>query len=233
MKNTQCKAHILGVLLGLFGAGHCLAQQADFDNSVAIGAAAIRFNTSSGDLNGPFTPPGVQVDLKNTSTLAFTYAYRLSGPWSLVFQAGVPPTIKIDAAGTASALGEAGSGKAWFPGLLLTYTYRDLGFVRPYAGLGVNYTFFTDRKITSAYTSAFYGTGSSAKMKDSVGPIIKLGVEIPFSERWHLDLSYARYWIKTEASITTESPILGGSYTRKIDVKADPDVFALMVGYRF
>lgn len=208
------------------------AQQQNFDNAVALGYADIRFNTTSGDLTGPFTPDGVEVQLEDTRTLAFSYTHHLSGPWSLLFQAGVPPTVKINAAGTAAAVGKAGSAKAWFPAVLLTYKLPSVGPLRPYAGAGLNYTFFTDRKITNGYTTAFGGTSSSATLSDSLGGVVKLGGELPLSERWYADIAYTHYWIETKATVKTETSGVG-SISRTLKVGANPDVFSLMIGYRF
>jgi outer membrane protein len=55
-----------------------------------IGYAGITFNTQSGELMGPFgtTPPGIHADLHNARTLSLIYERRISGPWSVVVQAG-------------------------------------------------------------------------------------------------------------------------------------------------
>ena len=96
----------------------------------------------------------------------------------------------------------------------------------------MNYAFFTDRQVSAAYTGAFGGTSSSATLKDSWGPVVKLGAELSIAKNWVLDVGYARYWIKTTATLTTTTPGLG-DIARTIDVKADPGVFGLAVGYRF
>lgn len=202
-------------------------------NIFSVGYADIQFNTNSGEMTGPTgtTPAGVKAVVRDSSTLALVYERRLSGPWSLVFQAGAPPTIHFDGAGTASSLGRVGSAQAWFPALLLAYNFDFYG-LKPYVALGANYTWFSDEKMTGAYNTAFAGTSSKVKMDDSIGAVAKVGVEIPLNNEWVAGLSYSRYWIDTTARITTNTPGLG-QVKRKVDVDADPDVFSFTVGYRF
>jgi outer membrane protein len=237
-KKKMRPAHVTGVL------GFCIAlalasvmadaQAGDKENTIQIGYAYIGFNTKSGDLTGPAgtTPPGVQADLKDASSLAVVYERHISGPWSLVLQGGTPPLIKIKGAGNAAALGQVGTARAWFPGVLAQYTFDGPWGMRPYVGAGVNYTFYTDEQIGDAYTNAFGGTSSTAQLKSSWGYVAKVGVSFPISRDWFVDGSYSRYGISTTATVTTATPGFG-NITRTVDVKADPGVIGLTVGYRF
>lgn len=232
MRYTSRPGQLATILAAMLGAAQAHAQQQEFDQAVALGYAHIHFNTSSGELAGPLTPEGVRVRLQDTQTLAFSYTRRLAGPWSLLLQAGVPPTVNIKGAGTAAALGQAGSSKAWFPAALVTYTAPNAGPLKPYAGLGLNYTFFTNKTISGAYTAAFGGSASNATMSGSLGGVAKLGSELALSRRWYADFAYSHYWIRTTATVSTATPG-AGDVARTLDVGADPNVFSVMLGYRF
>jgi outer membrane protein len=235
MPKATNPAWLLATGLALtIGHAHTFAQADEARNTIKIGYAPILYNTDSGELTGPTgtTPPGVTADLKDTRTLALIYQRRISGPWSVLVQGGTPPIVKFDGAGSAAAVGRVGTARAWFPAVLAAYSFGGLAGFEPYVGAGLNYTWFTDRHVTAAYTAAFGGTSSTAKLKDSLGPVVKLGVEIPLARSWVLDLAYARYWIKTTATIATDTPGVG-LVERRIAIKANPDVFALTVGYRF
>ncbi|MDC0661416.1 OmpW/AlkL family protein [Marinobacter sp. SS21] len=212
-----------------------LAGEADTDTDhiVRIGYADIRFNVDSGELAGPpgTTPPGVTVAVRDTATLALVYEYRLSKAWSLVAQAGTPPTIEMEGDGAAAALGKVGSVKAWFPALLIAYNF-DFHWIKPYVGAGLNYTWFSEEAVTPAYTRAFGGTASDAELEDAAGAVVKLGAEFPLADRWSAGVSYSRYWVSTTAEVTTHTPGLG-DVRRSIDVDADPDVFSVTLGYHF
>lgn len=209
------------------------AASNDARHLVRIGYADIQFNVESGALTGPTgtTPPDVLVAVDDVSTLALVYEYRLSGPWSLVAQAGTPPTIDMYGDGAATPLGKVGSAKAWFPAVLVAYNF-DFQWVEPYVAAGVNYTWFTDEKVTSSYNQAFGGTDSQVELDDSFGGVVKLGAEFPVAEDWTVGLSYSRYWISTTAEVTTATPGVG-DIQRSIEVDADPDVYAMTFGYKF
>ncbi|MDU9394128.1 OmpW family protein [Pseudomonas japonica] len=209
------------------------ASESEPRNAVRIGYADMQFNTDSADMTGMpgTTPDHVKSVVRDSSTLALVYERHLSGPWSMVLQAGAPPVIDFDGAGVAAPLGKVGSARAWFPALLLAYNFEVLG-VAPYVALGVNYTWFSEEKMTRAYTTAFGGTSSSSRLDDSWGAVAKVGVDIPLAEHWSVGFAYTRYWIDTTATIKTQTPGLG-EVKRKIDIEANPDVYSFTVGYRF
>ena len=204
------------------------------ENTLKIGYAHIGFNTKSGDLTGPAgtTPPGVRADLNNAATLALVYERNLSGPWSVVLQAGTPPVVKFVGAGNGAALGQVGTTRAWFPAVLAHYTFDGPWGTQPYVGAGVNYTFYSEGRVSPAYTGAFGGSSSSAKLKSSWGPVLKIGMAFPLGQNWVIDAAYSRYGIRTTATIITATPG-AGDIVRSVDVRSDPDVVGLLLGYRF
>ena len=210
------------------------AQAGDTENTLKVGYAHIGFNTKSGDLTGPTgtTPPGVQANLNDASTLALVYERNLSGPWSIVLQAGTPPVIKIDGAGNGAALGQVGKARAWYPAVLTHYTFDGPWGTQPYVGAGLNHTFYTDGQVSPAYTNAFGGSSSTAKLKSSWGQVLKVGIGFPLGRDLVIDAAHSRYGIRTTATITTATPGFG-DVVRTIDVRSDPDVIGLMLGYRF
>ena len=227
----------LGFGLGVALALTCAASEAHADgpaNALMLGYAHIGFNTRSGDLSGPpgTTPPGIRTELHDSSTLALLYQRHLSGPWSVVLQAGTPPLVKMYGAGSGAALGQVGTTRAWFPAVLAQYALDGPWGTQPYVGAGVNYTRYSDGQVSAAYTGAFGGTSSTAKLKSSWGPVLKVGIAWPIGSNWVVDAAYSRYGIKTTATITTVTPPVG-DIARTLDVRSDPDVVGLMLGYRF
>lgn len=203
-------------------------------NSVQLGVASVRFHTNSGYLSGPpgTTPEGAQADVKDRGALAFLYERRLGGPWSVTVQGGVPPIVTMKGAGTAAPLGEIGSVRAWFPAVLGHYNWEPTPSLTLHAGAGLHYTFFTDGVGNDVYNSAFGGTSTRVHFSPSLGPVIKVGASWSFDRNWFVDFSYNRYWIRTTAKATTQTPGVG-EVTRRVKVRTEPDVFALTLGYRF
>lgn len=222
-------ALLAALLMGV--AGSALAAGG---TGLKLGHAHIGFNTRSGDLSGPAgtTPPGVKATIVDTRTLALVADVPLGEQWGLVVQFGTPPVVRFDGAGAGAALGEVGSARAWFPALLARWQPAAWGRLQPYAAIGLNHTFFTDTRISEAYTTAFGGSASRARLKSSQGVVLKLGAEWQIDPHWGVDLAYSRYGIRTTATITTTTPGLG-DVARTVDVRADPDVLSLMLGYRF
>ena len=228
--NTAFSFGLALALAGAMAPAHADVNQ----NALKLGYAHIGFNTVSGDLAGPAgtTPPGVQAGLDDASTLAMVYERSFSGPWSVVFQGGTPPVLKMVGAGNGAALGQVGSARAWFPAALAQYTFDGPWGTQPYVGAGLNYTFYTAVRVSPAYTGAFGGTSSTAKLGSSWGPVLKVGIGFPVGPNWIIDAAYVRYGIRTTAAITTATPGVG-DIVRTVSVRADPDVVALMLGYRF
>lgn len=203
-------------------------------NSIQFGVARAMFNVDSGDMWGPAgtTPPGVKTDVMDKTVLAMIYNRRIAGPWSLTLQGGLPPVLTLKGAGVASSMGTIGTVRAWFPAAMATYTWEPSTSWALHAGAGLHYTFFTDGAPNATYNAGFGGTSSRAKFSPNLGPIIKFGGVWNIDKNWFLDLSYSRYWIKTTATINTDTPGLG-NVQRKIKVTTDPDVVSFTLGYRF
>lgn len=229
----RLRAGAVGLSLALASLG---VQADDRTDTLTIGFAGASFNTRSDDLSGPpgTTPPGIKVGLKQAGVLALGYERRLWDEWSLVFQAGTPPVLKITAAGTASGLGQIASARIWYPTVLARYSFPRISAagIRFHAGAGANYTFYTDQQVLGAYDTAVAGTGSKLRLESSWGPVVLLGAEVPIATDWSLRLTYLRYWIKTTARIDTVTPGVG-TIERTVGVRADPDVLAFTLGYRF
>lgn len=210
------------------------AHAEDLKNTIRIGYAHIGFNVKSGELAGPpgTTPPGATINVENTSTLAFSYERSLSDNWGVQFQAGIPPALTTNGAGTAAALGTASKAKVWFPTVLAQYTFTSVPVVQPYIGLGVVYLHYTDEEVTTAYTNAVQGSSSSMKLKDSWSPYIRVGLEYPLNKNWSINAEYSTFELNTTATIVTETPGVG-PISRTVDLKDTPQVLGLTLGYRF
>jgi len=126
-----------------------------------------------------------------------------------------PQKQTISAGGTP-----IGSLKHLPPALLLQYHLTGLGPVRPYAGIGVNWTHFSDVQFDAATTAALH---PSIK-KDSFGAALQAGVDIPVGGGWLLNADAKWVQIKTDVK---SSGVKVGTF------KVDPWLLSLGAGYRF
>lgn len=203
-------------------------------NAVRIGYAKVRFNLQSGDLTGPpgTTPPGLRIGAKDLDILAISYERRLSSNWAAQFQAGIPPTLTAVGAGAATPVGTVAKARIWFPTAMVRYTFADFSVIRPYVGMGVTYTFFTDQQSSPAYTAALQGSSSAIDLKSSWGPYARLGFEYPIDKRWCINMEYSTFRLKTSATVVTQTPGIG-AIARHVAIKDSPHIFGLTIGYKF
>lgn len=88
---------------------------------------------------------------------------------------------------------------------------------RPYVGVGLNYTRFYNIDL---------GGGTLTVDKNSWGPALQVGADIPITKTLFINVDVKKIWIKTDV----KSVATGATLT---DLKINPWVFGLGVGVRF
>jgi len=104
------------------------------------------------------------------------------------------------------------------PTLTLQYHFNPEGQFRPYAGAGINYTRFYGFKDDS-------GLGLSIK-KNSFGPALQVGMDMPLTKDVFLNLDMKKIWIKTKV----DSSVAGGN-VGTLDI--NPLVTSVGIGMKF
>ena len=129
-----------------------------------------------------------------------------------------PHTVK--GAGTLAAVGKVGSTIVFPPTVLLQYHFTGLGALKPYIGVGVNYThYFRD------------GNGplfANLKIKDSWGVAGQIGLDYMLNDNWGINVDVKKIMMEPNATATLlpATPI-----TAK--VKINPWVVGVGLTYRF
>jgi outer membrane protein len=116
----------------------------------------------------------------------------------------------------SSVAGDLGTLKHLPPTLLAQYHFPMNGF-KPYVGAGVNYTRFSSVNLSSAL-------GKPGIEKDSWGPALQVGVDIPLSKGLYLNVDLKKVYIRTDVNV-------GG--TKIGDFKIDPLLVGVGLGWRF
>ena len=225
----------LGVALGLAtvaradndtGAG-------DHPNLVALGLYAVSFHAHADDLSGPYTPPGLNVRNPSIETLYVGYMRRLSPHFDVELALGAPPLTKSVAKGPATVGSVPFNDQTiatarWLsPNLLVKYyLFSPSAMFRPYLGVGVNYTRFYSRQVTSA-GDAISGGPTSLSLPYSVGPVGNVGVSWNALDRVAVNLSWSAAWVNTRLTTDTAGVL------RTSHVEFNPRAVVLAVGYRF
>ncbi|CNC74288.1 outer membrane protein W [Yersinia frederiksenii] len=180
------------------------------------GTATVRPNAGSDDVLGYGS-----FKADNNTQLGLTFSYLITDNIGVELLAATPFRHKIGLEPT----GNIAEVKQLPPTLMAQYYFRDKqDKLRPYLGIGLNYTTFYDEK--------FNNTGSSAgltdlSVKDSWGVAGQAGLDYMVSENWMLNMSV--WWMNIETDVKFKA----GGEEQTIHTRLDPWVFMFGAGYRF
>lgn len=221
----------LGVAAALAGSG-AYADQAG-PNDVRLGMYFVHFEAEADDISGPYVPPGLGVHVDNVETLYVAYVRTLSTHFNAEFAFGYPPLTKTEGRGPGTLgsvpyNGQVISTARWFsPTLLVEYVFGDESSrLRPYVGVGVNYTKFLARQSTAA-GNAIAGGPTSISLPASVGPTATAGLSYELAERWHVYASYSVARVNTKLKADTAGII------RTSNINFWPNTLVISAGYSF
>jgi outer membrane protein len=215
---------------------YCACACADDDgyyNSVRLGLYSVFYHTHADDISGPYVPPGANLEAENLETLYAAYVRTLSSSFDLELTAGYPPLQKTKAVGPATLgsvpyNGEVIASARWLaPSVLLEYKFLSVSSpLRPYIGVGVNYTTFYDRDSTAAGDAASGGP-TRLSLTSTVGPVATAGLSWHISGHWNLYGSYSISQVKTILTADTDGVI------RTTHISFGPQVLVIAAGYSF
>ena len=222
------------VFAALITCAGCASAAADeYINDVRVGLYSVFYHTSADDISGPYVPPGANLNAENLETLYLGYVVHLPANFAVELAIGYPPLAKVKGQGPAVVgsvpyNGQVISGARWIsPTLLFEYNFLDASSrLRPYIGVGVNYTTFYDRDPTAAGNAASGGP-TKLSLTSSVGPAATAGVTYRISDRWAAHASYSFSQVKTNLTADTDGVI------RTTRISFGPQALVVSVGYSF
>ena len=204
-----------------FGITFALASVAAHaqDNVFKAGAIFYQTHDRTTGIQGFGIPAGADASVGDAWTLLFTYERMIRPDFGVELVLGLPPKIEAKGAGTVAFLGDnILSAKNIAPTLLFNYHFGEPGDTwRPYAGIGINYTVFSDVQSRLA---------SKVQLSDSVGVAGQIGIDYYYNKNWGGFVSIGAAKVKTDL-IAVESTVL----TTTIDFR--PVTYAFGVSYRF
>jgi outer membrane protein len=226
-------AALIAVVAGALTVLPAHADDSVPSNTVRVGEYFVRYSASAQNLQGPFTPPGINLSVDSVNTPYFAYLRRLSPAWELEFAFGVPPTTHTRGVGPAY-LGsvpfngqEVDTAKWFSPTVLIEYKFRDEHEAfRPYVGAGVNYTHFYERNSTAAGNAA-NGGPTAVDLSNSLGPAATAGLSYKFTDRINAIASYSF------AKVDSDYRSITAGVVRTTSIHFNPRTFVVAVGYSF
>jgi len=164
----------------------------------------------------------VAVKIDTGTSLAVTGAYMMTDNWAFEVLAAWPFNHKINlvSGGQKAKLGETDHLPPTFS---VQYFFPIGGSFQPYFGLGLNWTTFFNTDLVPELASA----GVTLDLDDSFGVAAQIGADMMLNDRWMLNVDFR--WINIE----TDATLFDGVDTTTINVKIDPIVYGVTVGYRF
>lgn len=160
--------------------------------------------------------PG-EVDLGTAYVPEIDFSYFITDNIALELIAAVT-THSVEATGTP--LGDVDLGEVGLvpPTLTLQYHFWSPKRLSPYAGIGLNYTFFFVDED---------GDATEIDYDNSFGFALQAGVDYAVSGRWSVNVDIKKIFLSTDAEI------LAAGTNIEADVDVNPLIVGLGVGYRF
>lgn len=214
MKTNNFLALAVASALAL-GCGAALAQ----DNAVKVAYVYYTTNSKTSGIQGVGVPPGADAETGNASTVAFTYERLFTPNIGVELAIGIPPTISAKATGSVAFFGDdILSAKNVSPTLFVNYHFGAPSDTwRPYIGIGINYTKFTNIQSTLS---------NNVSMSDSVGLAGQVGIDYALSKEWSVFAGIAALQVKSDL-VAVGATVL----TSSIDFR--PITYSFGVAYKF
>ncbi|WP_028080383.1 OmpW/AlkL family protein [Solimonas soli] len=208
-----------------------------------------------------FDSPGTSASIGNADTLVLASSYFVTDHLAIKFEGGIPPTFDLYGKGVVRSplLGQLinvdlgahnpiASSRQWSPALLFQYYFRHPEATwRPYLGLGVTYTWFTNVELSKGFYDDLNnefgktlavtnlkspnGTHVDARSSPDWAPIVNAGLSYAFNRNWGLSASVSYVDLKTTSTINifaADGTRLSHSTT---DIDIDPLVTAVVLSY--
>ncbi|MFN7182573.1 MAG: OmpW/AlkL family protein [Thermomonas haemolytica] len=183
--------------------------------TLGIGVHQVAPRSDNGTLVG--TPLGnLKMDVGNNTRPTVTAEYFLKDNLGVEVLAALPFQHDIDVVG----VGKVGSTKHLPPTVSLQYHFGN-GTLRPFVGLGVNYTRFFGTRTTGPIA------GTRLSLSDSWGLAGHVGVDVRVGERGAIRIDYRKIDIDTKVKLNGAN--LGAPNTAHID----PSVYGIAYVFEF
>lgn len=227
----------------------CISTAAHAQSAGSIYVTTGWFHLAPQDSSGPLketsvggTPvnisvPGTGAGLSDADTAGFTVGYFITDHIAAELEMGIPPKFDLKGTGSLEHYGTLGTAKQWSPTLLFKYSFLSpQSKFRPYVGIGVTRTWFTDAKITnSSFESGVLHGPTSVDTDSSWAPVFNVGFNYAFTEHWFAGLSVSYIPMKATAKLSSQAQTPVGTLNVKSEARItlNPIVTYLKVGYKF
>ena len=166
----------------------------------------------------------LSLSVGNNTQLGLNLVYFFDSNWAIELLAATPfdHDIKLHAGGATTLLADT---KHLPPTLSALYYFDTGSALKPYVGLGINYTIFFDNSFTNTYSEAGF---SDLELDNSFGYAVQVGADYEIDKNWSVNVSARYIDISADASFS-----LAGKNVGSASVDVNPMVYSVMLGYKF
>lgn len=215
MKKTLCTLAVFATLASANAFAH---KEGDF--ILRAGLASVVPNDSSDKILGS----DEELEVNSNTQIGLTFGYMITDNVSFEVLAATP--FSHDISTDLADLGNIADTKHLPPTLMLQYYFGQAeSDLRPYIGVGLNYTMFFDEGFNSDGKNAGL---SDLELENSWGLAANLGIDYMINEDWFVNGSIWYADIDTKAKF--EHNVAG---SQSADVSIDPWVLMISGGYKF
>lgn len=192
------------------------------------GITQITPHVSSGNLSAP-SPSGTTVGVGADTQPTLQVTYVLDEHLAVAVPLGLGFKHALQGTGAIAGTGQIGTVTALPMTVFGQYRLGDAqATFRPYGMLGLSYVQFKDAQGSVALNglNPINPTGGSTGLKvdSKLAPSLGFGMAFRLNERWFVDASYAKTFLKTTTTLSTG---------QTIQTTLNPDMLTLGVGMRY
>ena len=214
--NKKITLSLVAVSLLSAGLSFSAAAHQAGDIIVRAGVAMVAPNESS-----PVVANVAEFSVDNDVQLGLNFGYMLTDNVGIELLAASPFSHDV----SLGALGKIADSKQLPPTLVAQYYFGDSqSALRPYVGLGVNFTNFYDNEFTQDAKDLGL---ENLSLSNSWGLAAQVGLDYQIDKKW---LVNASVWY---AQISTDVSFDMGADPVVVDTDIDPWVYMVSVGYTF
>jgi len=176
----------------------------------------------------------MSLSVDDNTQLGLNFVYFFDSNWAIELLAATPfshDVIINDPEATLSVDGVKLGNVKQLPPTLSALYYFDTGTeLKPYVGVGINYTIFFDEQFEAAPKGLGF---SDLELDGSFGYAVQVGADYELDENWSINASIRYIDISSDATFDYDPA--GSTSTTKgtATVDIDPMVYSIMVGYKF
>ena len=178
---------------------------------------------SSSGISPDLPTARIGVSSEPTGELDFSYMFTDNIGTELILAV---PVHDLKGEGAIAPLGKIGSSFLLPPVLTVQYHFMPKYWVRPYLGIGINYTIFFDETATSSLNNALGGP-TNISIDDSVGVAGQAGVDVDITPDIFLNFDVKYVSMSPDVTLTT------GNAVRHATVDINPLIVGIGVGTHF